>query len=152
MKEAIKSFLAFLQYNRNVSPHTLRAYDTDVTQFLEHIAKSTAEVEITSNMSDVLRSLRFIAEHGAEAGSRSASVTVKFFARTQDDETRRACLDGLSRIGDSKAKHELLRISKNSKVNQTLRDIAADHLRGVTPPAQPIAVTVDGASLKVGQP
>ena len=122
------------------------------TQFLEQIAKSTAEVEITSNMSDVLRSLRFIAEHGAEAGSRSAAVTAKIFARTQDDETRRACLDGLSRIGDSKAKHELLRISQNPKVNQTLRDIAADHLRGVTPPAQPIAVTVDGASLKVGQP
>ena len=122
------------------------------TQFLEHIAKSTAEVEITSNMSDVLRSLRFIAEHGAEAGSRSAAVTAKIFARTQDDETRRACLDGLSRIDNSKAKHELLRISQNPKVNQTLRDIAADHLRGVTPPAQPIAVTVDGASLKVGQP
>ena len=122
------------------------------TQFLEQIAKSTAEVEITSNMSDVLRSLRFIAEHGAEAGSRSAAVTAKIFARTQDDETRRACLDGLSRIDNSKAKHELLRISQNPKVNQTLRDIAADHLRGVTPPAQPIAVTVDGASLKVGQP
>ena len=122
------------------------------TQFLEQIAKSTAEVEITSNTSDVLRSLRFIAEHGAEAGSRSAAVTAKIFARTQDDETRRACLDGLSRIDNSKAKHELLRISQNPKVNQTLRDIAADHLRGVTPPAQPISVTVDGASLKVCQP
>lgn len=122
------------------------------TQFLEQIAKSTAEVEITSNMSDVLRSLRFIAEHGADAGSSAAAVTAKIFARTQHDETRRACLDSLSRIDNSKAKHELLRISQNPRVNQTLRDIAADHLRGVTPPAEPIAVTVDGASLKVGQP
>ncbi|HEX6284144.1 MAG TPA: hypothetical protein VFZ71_04690, partial [Pyrinomonadaceae bacterium] len=71
---------------------------------------------------------------------------------TKDDETRRACLDGLARIDDAKARHELLRISQNPKVDQTLRDIAADHLRGVTPPVQPIAVTVDGASLKVGQP
>ncbi len=122
------------------------------TNFLEQIAKSTAEVEITSNMSDVLRSLRFIAEHGAEAGSSAASVTAKIFARTQDNETRRACLDSLSRIENTKAKHELLRISQNPKVDQTLRDIAADRLRGVTPPVQPIAVTVDGSSLKVGQP
>jgi hypothetical protein len=122
------------------------------TNFLEQIAKSTAEVEITSNMSEVLRSLYFIAEHGADAGASAASVTAKIFARTQDDETRRACLDSLSRIHNGKARHELLRISQNPKVDQTLRDIAADHLRGVTPVAQPIAVTVDGASLKVGQP
>jgi hypothetical protein len=122
------------------------------TNFLEQIAKSTAEIEITSNMNDVLRSLRFIAEHGADAGSGAASVTAKIFARTKDDEARRACLDSLSRIDNSKAKHELLRISQNPKVDQTLRDVAADHLRGVTPPVQPIAVTVDGASLKVGQP
>jgi hypothetical protein len=122
------------------------------TNFLEQIAKSTAEVEITSNMNDVLRSLRFIAEHGADAGSSAAAVTAKIFARTQDDETQRACLDSLSRIDNAKARHELLRISRNPKVDQALRDIAADHLRGVTPPVQPIAVTVDGASLKVGQP
>jgi hypothetical protein len=122
------------------------------TNFLEQIAKSTAEIEITSNMNDVMRSLRFIAEHGADAGSGAASVTAKIFARTKDDEARRACLDSLSRIDNSKAKHELLRISQNPKVDQTLRDVAADHLRGVTPPVQPIAVTVDGASLKVGQP
>jgi hypothetical protein len=122
------------------------------TKFLEQIAKSTIEIEITSNMSDVLRSLRFIAEHGAEAGSSAASVTAKIFARTKDDETRRACLDSLSRIDSAKARHELLRISQNPKVDQTLRDIAADHLRGVTPPLQPIAVTANGVSLKVGQP
>ena len=122
------------------------------TNFLEQIAKSTADVEITANMNDVLRSLRFIAEHGAEAGSSAASVTAKIFVRTKDDETRRACLESLSRIHNPKARQELLRISQNPKVDQTLRDIAADHLRGVTPPVQPIAVTVNGASLKVGQP
>lgn len=122
------------------------------TSFLEQIAKSTAEVEITSNMNDVLRSLRFIADHGTEAGSSGALVTAKIFARTNDDETRRACLDGLARIDNAKARRELLRISQNPKVDQTLRDIAADHLRGVTLPVDPIAVTVNGASLKVGEP
>jgi len=33
-----RQFLAFLKLNRNVSPHTLRAYDTDVTQLLTHLS------------------------------------------------------------------------------------------------------------------
>ena len=123
------------------------------TKFLQQIAKSTAEVEITANLNDVLRSLHFIAEHGTEAGAAAASATAKIFARTKDDETRRACLDSLSRINNSKAKNELLRISQNPAVDQPLRDIAADYLRGVTPRTDPIAVTVNGSSsIKVGQP
>jgi hypothetical protein len=123
------------------------------TNFLQQIAKSSTEVEITSNMTDVLKSLRFIAEHGDEAGGTAASATAKIFARTKDDDTRRACLDSLSRIGNSKAKNELLRISQNPAVDQRFRDIAADYLRGNIPPrVEPIAVTANGATLKAGQP
>ncbi|HEY2961028.1 MAG TPA: hypothetical protein VGJ37_01330 [Pyrinomonadaceae bacterium] len=122
------------------------------TKHLQQIAKSTAGVEITSDLNEVLRSLRFIAEHGADAGGNAVSATAKIFARAKDDETRRTCLDSLSRIDNSKAKNELLRISQNPKVDQTLRDIAAEYLRGVTPPVQPIAVTVNGAPVKAGQP
>jgi hypothetical protein len=122
------------------------------TNFLQQIAKSSAEVEITSNLNEVLKSLRFIGDHGAEADARAASAAAKIFSRTKDDETRRACLDSLSRIGNPKAKNELLRISQNPAVEQTLRDIASDYLRGVTPRIQPIAVTVNSSSVKVGQP
>jgi hypothetical protein len=59
----------------------------------------------------------------------------------------------LSRIGNSKARNELLRISQNAAVDQTFRDIAADYLRGNIPPrVEPIAVTANGAPLKAGQP
>jgi site-specific recombinase XerD len=34
----LKSFLQFLRLNRNLSPHTVRAYDSDLTQFLEAVA------------------------------------------------------------------------------------------------------------------
>ncbi|HEX5889319.1 MAG TPA: hypothetical protein VFY61_11470 [Pyrinomonadaceae bacterium] len=122
------------------------------TKFLQQIAKTSAEVEITSNMNEVLRSLHFIAQHGSEAGASAASATAKIFARTKDEETRRACLDSLSRIGNPKAKNELLRISQNPAVDQTFRDIATDYLRGVSPPVQPIAVTVNASPVKVGQP
>lgn len=38
LQEHIKAYLAFLQFNRNVSPHTLRAYRTDLEQWLAFLA------------------------------------------------------------------------------------------------------------------
>ncbi len=38
LKEHSRAFVAFLKLNRNVSPNTVRAYDADVTQFLEFVA------------------------------------------------------------------------------------------------------------------
>lgn len=122
------------------------------TRFLQQIARSTAEVDITWNLEDVRRSLHFIADHGSEAGATAAAVTGKIFARTRDDETRRACLDSLSRIHSSKAKGELLRISQNNEVDKALRELASEYLRGVTPSVQPIAATVSGSPVVVGQP
>jgi hypothetical protein len=122
------------------------------TRFLQQIAKSTAEVDITWNLEDVRRSLRFISEHGSEADGKAASATANIFARTRDDETRRACLDGLSRIHSPKANKELLRISQNTDVDKTLRDLASEYLRGRNPRVQPIAATVSGAPATIGQP
>ena len=34
----LKDFLQFLRLNRNVSPHTVRGYQSDLTQFLDHLA------------------------------------------------------------------------------------------------------------------
>lgn len=121
------------------------------TNFLQQIAKSTAEVDITWNLEDVKRSLHFIAEHGSEAGSNTAAVTATIFARTKDIETRRACLDSLSRIHNPKAKNELMRISKNNDIDKTLRDLASEYL-AKGPRVQPIAATVSGAPAVVGQP
>ena len=123
------------------------------TRFLEQIAKSSAEVDITWNLNDVKRSLQFIADHGEHANGTAAAVTARIFARTKDSETRKGCLDGLARIRSSKARNELLRISKNTDVDQTLRDLASEYLRGVRRD-QPIAVTTlsNGTPIAVGQP
>ena len=121
------------------------------TSFLQQIAKSSAEIDITWNLADVRRSIRFIAEHGSEAGSNAAAATAKIFARTKDDETRRACLESLSRIHSSKARNELLRISQNNDVDKSLRDLAVEYLRGA-PRVQPIAATVSGTPVITGQP
>lgn len=121
------------------------------TRFLQQIAKSSAEVDITWNLDDVRRSLHFIAAHGSEAGSKAAAATAKIFARTKDDQTRRACLDSLSRIHSAKAKTELLRISQNNEIDKALRDLAGEYLRG-TPRVEPIAATVSSVPVTVGQP
>ena len=41
LKAHVRQFLEFLRYNRNVSSHTVRAYDTDLTQFLANVAART---------------------------------------------------------------------------------------------------------------
>jgi integrase/recombinase XerC len=38
MTRHLKDFLQFLRFNRNASPHTVRAYQSDLTQFLDHVA------------------------------------------------------------------------------------------------------------------
>ena len=121
------------------------------TSFLQQIAKSSADIDITWNLEDVRRSLRFIAAHGSEARSDAAAAAARIFGRTKDDETRRACLDGLSRIRSTKARNELLRISQNNDVDKVFRDLAAEYLRGNAPRVQPVAATVSGAPV-TGQP
>lgn len=43
MRDHLKAFLAYLKLNRHVSPHTVRAYDTDVTQYLAWVASETGK-------------------------------------------------------------------------------------------------------------
>jgi integrase/recombinase XerC len=40
MRTHIKAFLEFLRLNRNVSPHTVRAYESDLVQLVEHVART----------------------------------------------------------------------------------------------------------------
>ena len=123
------------------------------TNFLQQITKSSADIYITWNLEDVRRSLRFISEHGSEAGAKAAGATAKIFTRTKDDETRRACLDSLSRIDSAKAKNELLRISQNNEIDKALRELAAEYLRSNLPRVQPVAATAGGSAVRVdGQP
>lgn len=43
MRDQLKAFLQYLKLNRHLSPHTVRAYDNDVTQYLAFVASHTGK-------------------------------------------------------------------------------------------------------------
>lgn len=122
------------------------------TKFLQQVSKSKAEIDIGFNLDEVKRSLHFIADHGTLVSSGAASAAAKIFVRTRDNETRRLCLDSLSRMTNPKAKNELLRISQNKDVEPRWREIAQNYLERPNVPEQPIAVSATSTSIKAGQP
>jgi integrase/recombinase XerC len=87
LKEHIRAFLTFLRYNRNVSPHTLRAYETDLTQFLE-FAAARAECKpsgLRAAQMDVDAVREFLAELHRRGNSRASAArrlaALRTFAR-----------------------------------------------------------------------
>ena len=82
LPEAISAFLEYLRYNRNVSPHTLRAYETDLALLLEHLAAQSggrrSEIGLVSFTTTGVRSfLADLYERGnsrASAGRRLAAL------------------------------------------------------------------------------
>ncbi len=81
LKGQLKGFLEFLALNRAVSPHTVRAYDSDLSQFLAHVAAGSGRKRADLGPEDVtLASLRgFLAELHARGIAR-ASVARKISA------------------------------------------------------------------------
>jgi hypothetical protein len=111
------------------------------TRFLREIAKSSPQIDVTWNLDEVKHSLRFIADHGSDAGSKSAVAAAGIFTRTRDDETRRFCLESLSRLTNSKAKSELLRLSQQQDLDQAGRDLVISYLKTPHQPAEPMTVS-----------
>ena len=81
LKAQLAGFLDFLALNRTMSPHTVRAYDSDLSQFLAHVAAGSGRRKADLGPDDVtLASLRgFLAELHARGIAR-ASVARKISA------------------------------------------------------------------------
>ncbi|HKO96962.1 MAG TPA: hypothetical protein VJU86_08225 [Pyrinomonadaceae bacterium] len=96
--------------------------------FLRQVAQSSPQIDVMWNLDEVKHALRYIAEHGSEADGRAISATAKIFDRTQDDETRRACLDSLSRMNNPKARKELIRISQTAGLAEYWKQLISSYL------------------------
>ena len=87
LKESVREFLAFLRYNRNVSPHTVRAYETDLTQFVDGLATTLklrpSELSLAQFDPDAVRD--FLGELHRRGLSRASAArrlaAVRTFAR-----------------------------------------------------------------------
>jgi integrase/recombinase XerC len=84
LKEHLKAFLSFLALNRNVSEHTVRAYDSDLTQFLTYIASSSGRKRIDLQPDDLdYQAVRgFLADLHARGNSRSSAARKVSAVRT----------------------------------------------------------------------
>jgi hypothetical protein len=111
------------------------------TYFLRQVANSGPQIDVTWDLAEVRRSLQFIVEHAPEADSKSASAAATIFVRTQDDETRRFCLESLTHMTIPKAKTELLRLSQKKDLDQAGRDLLLSYQKAPRQPNGPVAVS-----------
>jgi integrase/recombinase XerC len=87
LRDHVKTFLAFLRYNRNLSPHTLRAYDTDLSQCVAFLAARDRRPEgaVTVSQFDEQGVRDFLAELHDRGNSRASTgrrlAALRTFAR-----------------------------------------------------------------------
>ena len=81
MRDYLKDFLAYLTLNRHVSPHTVRAYESDITQYLAWVAadKQRKMSELTPGDLDLTSARAHLADLN-RAGKARSSVARKLSA------------------------------------------------------------------------
>ena len=81
MKEQLRSFLEFLRLNRNASPHTVAAYDSDLSQFLAFTAAQQRKKSAELRPEDIdLPAVRAFMADLYRQGQARASVSRKLSA------------------------------------------------------------------------
>ena len=80
----LKDFLQYLRLNRNLSPHTIRAYESDLTQFIDHAAVSLGvkRVDLDPASLDRVAIRGYLAELHAHGQSRATAARKLAAVRT----------------------------------------------------------------------
>src|SRR5436305_1298125 len=80
LQEAVSQFLFHCQYEKNLSPKTLKAYSIDLRQFRERLTGPSGEVEITAVDKAALRDhIQSLFSGNAEKTIKRKVATVKAF-------------------------------------------------------------------------
>jgi integrase/recombinase XerC len=81
VKDLLREFLAFLRLNRNASEHTVRAYDSDLSQFITHLAAYAARPRLDLTPVDITRpAIRAFLGELYKAGESRATAARKLAA------------------------------------------------------------------------
>lgn len=127
MRELLKSFLEHLELNRNASIHTVRAYDSDLTQFLDALARAKGRKvsELVPSDIDAEAIREFLGELHARGNSRASAARKLTAVRTFCRYLRREGIiaeDPSAIVGAPKQEKKLpahLEISEMEKLLQT---------------------------------
>ncbi len=80
IEDAVAQFLFHCQYEKNLSPKTLKAYSIDLRQFSEHVALELAVTEIAGIDKPALRAyIKSLFDHLAEKSVKRKVATLKAF-------------------------------------------------------------------------
>jgi integrase/recombinase XerC len=84
LRGVLRAFLSFLELNRNASPHTVRAYDSDLTQLLASLARSKSRrmSELAPADVDAEGIRAFLGELHARGNSRASAARKLTAVRT----------------------------------------------------------------------
>lgn len=118
-EEVTPDLLARIDLARSLAYHT---------RLLQEVSRSSRQIEISWNLEEIKQSLRFISEHGSQADAKVIAAVAEIFGRTQDQQTRRICLESLSRMNNERAKTVLTRISQNQQLDETWRQLSTQYL------------------------
>jgi hypothetical protein len=113
------------------------------TRFLREVARSSPQIDVVWNLDEVKHSLQFIMDHATVADAKIAAAAGSIFLRTQDPETRRFCLESLSRMTNPKARVELLRLSQQKDLGQADKDLVISYLNTPRPATEPVTAAND---------
>lgn len=119
-EKATTELLAQLDERRQLDYHE---------RYLRELAFTSTNPEVDSNISQLRRSLSFVAQNGADAEAKTTKALARIFAISKNDDLQTLCLSGLYRINNSSAKKELLSIYRNSLVDIRWRDVCAQYLK-----------------------